>query len=565
MKKLLFILLLALVASFGFAQTRQTGTVAVAKIDLYRDGGKPNTLMTGGGVISLDAAANLKWTQRFIILGGGRGAGTLSTNGYYDINMPAAGTVISGVCGAANQTVSAAGINMPANAWSTLWYQLPVGGAGTVNAGYKIAGYTADCVIPDDYVLVAAFNADNQSIKMGTGQIIKVDATVSTVGNDFFRSDAYSGTALPNGMGDNAKNVFLDANLSLKSMLNFRNLSDGRNTVDGLTWYAPTPTSYGLYRTAGAWAPPYPQAKLAFDTGIELQPSIAASTSPSYPKSYVNISAGGLRVERGNTGLGTLTPTTKLQVTTAVANDSGVKLENLTSASPANTGAVGAVMALGVDTTGKVVTTDNLGLPLKMVASGASSSSPLAGYHYESIVSYQGNGTFTTQTIQTKIPANTAIMPTIYIRGYDYGTADTVDLQLGLYTYAIPANSIINTVWQSKGTKSPLSIRAGFTGGLLTFEIVWSAAGEYFNRYEISAFNDGNSSHQAAWFSGWTVTSGALTAATTNVVTLVQKSNMGLANAPNYASVAAANADATLLTGSIYTVTAGGGRALYVK
>lgn len=402
------------------------------------------------------------------------------------------------------------------------------------------------------------------------GQVLQWQATplpagykCGTVAVDFFRSDAYGGAAVPNGTGDNAKNVFLDANLSLKSMLNFRSLSDGRNTADGLTWYTPSPEAYGLYRTAGAWVTPYPQAKFAFNTGIELQPSVAGSAAPSYPKSYVNISAGGLRVERGNTGLGTLAPTTKLHVTTAVANDSGVRLENLTSNSPRNTGAVGVVKALGVDTTGKVVATDNLGLPLKMVASGASASSPLAGYHYESIVSYQGNGTFTTQTIQTNIPAGTAIMPTIYIKGYAYGTSNTIDLQLGLYVYT--ASSIVNPVWQSKGTRAPLSVKAGFTGGKLTLELVWSTAGEYFTRYEVSAYNDGNSAHQAAWFSDWTVTNAALTAATTNVVTIPQKASLTMPNARNFASVAAATADATLLTGTIYTVTTGGGKAMYIK
>jgi hypothetical protein len=188
-----------------------------------------------------------------------------------------------------------------------------------------------------------------------------------------------------------------------------------------------------------------------------------------------------------------------------------------------------------------------------------------AGYRYDSIVSYQGNGTFTTQSIQTNIPANSVIMPSIYIKGYAYGGGETIDLHVSLYTYNSPLNTIASPVWQSKGTRTPLSVRAGFTGGLLTLEIVWSAAGDYYSRYEVSAYNDGNSAHQTSWFTGWTVSSAALTGATTNIVTIPQKAGLSFPNVRNYASVAAANADATLLPGTIYTVTAGGGKALYIK
>jgi hypothetical protein len=199
--------------------------------------------------------------------------------------------------------------------------------------------------------------------------------------------------------------------------------------------------------------------------------------------------------------------------------------------------------------------------------SGASASSPAAGFHYDAIVSYQGNGNFTTQTINTNIPANTAIMPTINLHGYVYGTGDTLDIQIGLYTYSAPANSIISAVWQSKGTKSPTAIRAGFTAaGMLTLEITWPAAGgEYFNRYEVSAYNDGNGAHQASWFQNWAVASAAFPVTVTNIVTVTQKSNNRFFSVPNYASAAVANADANLLAGTIYTVTVGVAKQLHIK
>lgn len=72
---------------------------------------RSNHAITGGGTITFDASANLLWTTRFIIISNGRGP-FFSTVGYYDIDMPSAGTVITGVGGTANKTVSASGISL---------------------------------------------------------------------------------------------------------------------------------------------------------------------------------------------------------------------------------------------------------------------------------------------------------------------------------------------------------------------------------------------------------------------------------------------------------------------
>ena len=430
-----------------------TGTVfdiKVLPIDLYRDGGKANHVMTGGGTVTLDAGNSLSWTQRFIILGAGRGGINLNTSGFYDINMPPLGTIITGMCGVANAAVTAAGIDMDsvAGSWSSLWYQLPAGGSGFVPANLRHVGYTADCVIPNDYVLLAAFNHDNQSVRLGTGQIVKTGLTNQSSGNDFFRSDNYGGAALPNGTGDNAKNIFLNGNLSLASSLAFKPLNDGRNTLDGITWYPPTPASYGLYRTAGTWVGnPYQQLKMAFDTGIELQPSVAGSVSPSYTKSYVNISAGGLRVERGLTGLGTLTPATMLHI------------------------------------------------------NGAAGARP-TGAHIEATVG---------------------------------GAAHPIYQQLN---------------WGSDNISTNYDVY--FNGG------AWTRSGTT-GSYQIYK-NSGvlNISAGAAGAVGTAVTQ-------INAITVLPTARVQLPATPDYASVAAANADAALLAGTVYTVTRAGAKQLFIK
>jgi hypothetical protein len=217
MKKLLLVLLLALVASSGFSQARQTGTVAAPKTDLYRDRGMPNTLMTLSGVATFSRTNFYKWTNRFFVLGGGRGAGTLSTAGYYEIGMPPVGTVIQGVGGIPNQTVSAAGIDMRASAgsWSVLYYVLNAGWQATVNANFRLAGWQADFIVPDNWVMVGAYNADVLTIKTGNGQILKqgmdtngliapFDATIdfsvntdpNTAGTTFSPNTPISGTVV---------------------------------------------------------------------------------------------------------------------------------------------------------------------------------------------------------------------------------------------------------------------------------------------------------------------------------------------------------------------------------
>jgi hypothetical protein len=74
---------------------------------------------------------------------------------------------------------------------------------------------------------------------------------------------------------------------------------------------------------------------------------------------FVQITAGGITASNevarftssGNVGIGTNNPTSKLEITTGVSNSSGLRLTNLTSTSPASSGAT-----LGVDAAGNVIT-----------------------------------------------------------------------------------------------------------------------------------------------------------------------------------------------------------------
>jgi hypothetical protein len=181
----LFIQTLALVLALTtfvnvHAQTRQIGAVAPAPIDLYRDGGKANTIMTGGGTIKYDNARNLTWTNRFIVIGGGASTNgsVYSTTGYYDIYMPPVGTVIPALGNAAPVTVTAAGISM--TAWGALYYKLSGGNNASVSSNFVYVGYGgSNYTVTPDMVPVATSNRDFDTVKLGTGQTLELGQTIT--------------------------------------------------------------------------------------------------------------------------------------------------------------------------------------------------------------------------------------------------------------------------------------------------------------------------------------------------------------------------------------------------
>jgi hypothetical protein len=148
--------------------------------DFWRDGGKPNTIMTGGGTVTFDNALNLSWTNRFIIIGGGAsgtGNPVYSTAGYYDIVKPPVGTVIPSIGNAAPVTVTAAGISMAQ--WGALYYKLSGGTEASINSNFVYVGYgSGTYTVTSDMVLIAASNKDNNTIRLGTGQVLDAGQSI---------------------------------------------------------------------------------------------------------------------------------------------------------------------------------------------------------------------------------------------------------------------------------------------------------------------------------------------------------------------------------------------------
>jgi len=115
--------------------------------------------LSGGGVLFCDSGYNIKWSERFILMGGGKGP-TTAVDGYFDLLFPPVGTVIPRVGGgAASVTVTTAGINL--DPWDTVYYIVPLGSSGaTVNANYRIVQYANALTIPYNWLPIAVRNSD---------------------------------------------------------------------------------------------------------------------------------------------------------------------------------------------------------------------------------------------------------------------------------------------------------------------------------------------------------------------------------------------------------------------
>lgn len=134
--------------------------------------------------------------------------------------------------------------------------------------------------------------------------------------------------------------------------LSFPNLT-GSSAADGMTWFSPSPLSYGIYKSSGAWgAPDYQQLTLAFSTGIVIDGGTA------YGRSGTSLQPNG-----GNVGVGTTKPSTPLHIETIGAGSQSL----LTLAVP-NALGNGASINFAVNTGGSV-------LPVAAIASEYSAGS----------------------------------------------------------------------------------------------------------------------------------------------------------------------------------------------
>ncbi|HLP52871.1 MAG TPA: hypothetical protein VK154_18410 [Chitinophagales bacterium] len=140
----------------------------------YTADAKASANISGGGNITYNGSG-LTWSNRFIVINNGNGS-HFSTSGYFDITLPANGTVIPGVGGASNVTV--AGGYVPIPCWQALYYILPIGSNnGSIDANFRISTYTAGMAVPENWILIANQNCDHSTVRLGTGQVLQSGQT----------------------------------------------------------------------------------------------------------------------------------------------------------------------------------------------------------------------------------------------------------------------------------------------------------------------------------------------------------------------------------------------------
>lgn len=121
-----------------------------------------NVLSGGGSLFGDPSTGSVSWSQRFIVIGAGRNA--QAPSGYFNITMPADGTVIP-VYGSSVSTRTVSGGLVPLGTWEALYYELPLTDLGTVvrDEKFRIAGYTTDPYfdVPWNWIYIVGRNNDN--------------------------------------------------------------------------------------------------------------------------------------------------------------------------------------------------------------------------------------------------------------------------------------------------------------------------------------------------------------------------------------------------------------------
>jgi hypothetical protein len=113
--------------------------------------------------------------------------------------------------------------------------------------------------------------------------------------------------------------------------------------------------------------------------------------------------------------------------------------------------------------------------------------------------------------ITTNIPtANANLMPTIFIQGYAFGNASTINIQLCFY---FNSNTFTNPKATSSGSYSP-AITLAQEGGVI---VIFIDSKINYQRFHVSAYAKGLVSETAANFSGWTASDTTLFSEATSI------------------------------------------------
>lgn len=146
-------------------------TAIVTRMNQLLQQQRQQTMMSGGG-LKRASPTRIQWAESFFLHAPRLTA--VQAAQFYQITMPANGTVITGVGGAANTTIASTGNyagQIALGDWQSLWYLIPTGSStASVPANFRVAAYTTSYQMPDNAVLIAwRYGGDDKTVYWGDG------------------------------------------------------------------------------------------------------------------------------------------------------------------------------------------------------------------------------------------------------------------------------------------------------------------------------------------------------------------------------------------------------------
>ncbi|KQP61693.1 DUF2793 domain-containing protein [Methylobacterium sp. Leaf108] len=142
------------------------------------DYGQAQTTLSGGGSVSWGGAGGrLRWTGRFLAMPMSR---PTAQNGYIAITQPTTDIPAAQCWDNLARTADPTGIVL--TPWDALYAVHPPGGTAS-SVTLWVVNYASAFVAPSNWLLVAAHNGDDNTIKLGTGAILRAGGT-ATAGTD---------------------------------------------------------------------------------------------------------------------------------------------------------------------------------------------------------------------------------------------------------------------------------------------------------------------------------------------------------------------------------------------